>query len=74
MAPDAISQAAFAEHAGKVLKRPVWFHIPASPVRALAGEMAELFFDGQRVVPSRLTEAGYTFRFPTLDAALRDLA
>jgi len=25
------------------------------------------------VVPQRLTEAGYTFRYPTLDAALRDL-
>ena len=45
-----------------------------SPVRALAGEMAQLFFDGQRVVPNRLTEAGYTFHYPTLDAALRDLA
>ena len=74
VAPDAVSQAVFAERVGKVLKRPVWFHIPATPVRALAGEMAQLFFDGQRVVPSRLTEAGYTFRYPTLDAALRDLA
>ena len=64
---------AFAAQAGKVLKRPVWFHIPAAPVRALAGEMAQLFFDGQRVVPQRLTEAGYKFRYPTLDAALRDL-
>ncbi|MDN3218817.1 TIGR01777 family oxidoreductase [Pseudomonas nunensis] len=74
VAPDAISQGVFAERVGKALKRPVWFHIPAAPVRALAGEMAQLFFDGQRVVPSRLTEAGYTFRYPTLDAALRDLA
>ncbi|WP_085630225.1 TIGR01777 family oxidoreductase [Pseudomonas sp. R16(2017)] len=74
VAPEAVSQAAFAENVGKVLKRPVWFHIPAAPVRALAGEMAQLFFDGQRVVPQRLSEAGYTFRYPTLDAALRDLA
>jgi uncharacterized protein (TIGR01777 family) len=73
VAPETVSQAAFAEQAGKVLKRPVWLHIPAAPVRAMAGEMAQLFFDGQRVVPQRLTEAGYTFRFPTLDAALRDL-
>ncbi|WP_339496165.1 TIGR01777 family oxidoreductase [Pseudomonas sp. RA_105y_Pfl2_P56] len=73
VAPETLSQAAFAEQAGKLLKRPVWFHIPAAPVRALAGEMAQLFFDGQRVVPQRLTEAGYTFRYPTLDAALRDL-
>ncbi|WP_426233662.1 TIGR01777 family oxidoreductase [Pseudomonas sp. TWP3-2] len=74
VAPDTVSQAAFAEQAGKVLKRPVWFHIPAAPVRALAGEMAQLFFDGQRVLPQRLSEAGYSFRYPTLDAALRDLA
>ena len=74
VAPDAVSQGVFAERVGKALKRPVWFHIPAAPVRMLAGEMAQLFFDGQRVVPSRLTEAGYTFRYPTLDAALRDLA
>ena len=73
VAPETVSQAAFAEQVGKVLKRPVWLHIPAAPVRALAGEMAQLFFDGQRVVPQRLTEAGYTFRYPTLDAALRDL-
>ncbi|WP_347901186.1 TIGR01777 family oxidoreductase [Pseudomonas purpurea] len=74
VAPDAISQAMFADSVGKALKRPVWLHIPAAPVRALAGEMAQLFFDGQRVVPKRLSEAGYTFRYPTLDAALRDLA
>lgn len=74
VAPDAVSQGVFAERVGKALKRPVWFHIPAAPVRMLAGEMAQLFFDGQRVVPSRLTEAGYTFRYPTLDVALHDLA
>jgi uncharacterized protein (TIGR01777 family) len=74
VAPDAISQAVFASRVGKALKRPVWFHIPAAPVRALAGEMAQLFFDGQRVVPRRLTQAGYTFQYPTLDLALRDLA
>lgn len=73
VAPETVTQAAFAANAGKVLKRPVWFNIPAAPVRALAGEMAQLFFDGQRVVPQRLTEAGYKFRYPTLDAALRDL-
>ena len=73
VAPDAIPQADFATQVGKVLKRPVWFHVPAAPVRALAGEMAQLFFDGQRVVPSRLIQAGYTFRHPTVESALRDL-
>jgi uncharacterized protein (TIGR01777 family) len=74
VAPETVSQTVFAESVGKVLKRPVWFHIPAALVRALAGEMAQLFFDGQHVVSRRLSEADYTFRYPTLDAALRDLA
>ncbi|WP_343596345.1 TIGR01777 family oxidoreductase [Pseudomonas sp.] len=74
VAPEPVSQATFAQAVGRLLKRPVWLHIPAAPVRALAGEMAELFFDGQRVLPSRLEQAGYRFQYPTLDSALRDLA
>lgn len=74
VAPDAISQAVFARTAGQVLRRPVWFHLPAAPLRWLLGEMAELFVDGQRVLPERLTQAGFAFRYPTLASALRDLA
>lgn len=73
VAPDAIAQGEFASKVGATLKRPVWLHVPAAPIRAVAGEMAQLFFDGQRVVPTRLTQAGYTFRFPTVDSALRDV-
>ncbi|GLK88008.1 TIGR01777 family oxidoreductase [Pseudomonas turukhanskensis] len=74
VAPDAISQSEFATTAGKVLNRPVWLHVPSAPIRLLAGEMAELFVDGQNVKPTRLIEAGYVFRFPQLEDALRDLA
>jgi hypothetical protein len=73
VAPEAISQSEFAVTLGRVLHRPVWLHIPAAPIRWLAGEMAQLFVDGQRVVPARLLAAGYPFRFPKLQAALRDL-
>jgi uncharacterized protein (TIGR01777 family) len=74
VAPNAISQSEFAATAGKVLNRPVWLHLPAALFRLLAGEMAELFVDGQHVTPTRLIEAGYVFRFPQLEDALRDLA
>jgi hypothetical protein len=37
------------------------------------GEMADVVLTGPRVVPRRLTEAGFRFRFPTLAAALADL-
>lgn len=74
VAPEAVTQSEFAEQAGRQLRRPVWLHIPERPMRRLAGEMAELFLDGQRVVPRRLAEAGFVFRFATLDTALHDLA
>jgi uncharacterized protein (TIGR01777 family) len=74
VAPQAVSQADFAAAAGRVLGRPVWLRLPAAPIRWLLGEMAELFVDGQRVLPARLQAEGWRFRFPTLEAALRDLA
>lgn len=73
VAPGALSQAKFARTVGKVLRRPVWFHIPATPVRWAAGEMAELLLDGQHVTPLRLLQEGYAFKFPTVEQALRDL-
>jgi NAD dependent epimerase/dehydratase family enzyme len=37
------------------------------------GGMAEVLLDGQHAAPKKLLEAGFQFRFPALDAALRDL-
>jgi len=73
VAPGAVSQAQFAKTVGQVLHRPVWLHVPAAPVRWLAGEMAELLVDGQNVAPTRLLQAGYVFRFADVESALRDL-
>jgi len=69
-APHPICQEEFAFTAGQVLRRPIWFPIPAAPLRWLLGEMAELFFDGQCVLPSRLMAAGYLFRYPDVRSAL----
>ena len=37
------------------------------------GEGAVLMLHGQRVLPQRLTEAGFSFRHPRLEGALKDL-
>lgn len=72
-APEAIAQAQFAATAGQLLHRPVWLPVPAAPLRWAMGEMAQLFVDGQNVVPARLQAEGFAFRYPTLQQALRDL-
>jgi hypothetical protein len=44
------------------------------PKLLLGGELADaLLFTGQRVLPERLTDAGYSFEHPTLSEALGTL-
>ncbi len=73
-APGAATMAGFCQTLGHVLSRPSWLSPPASALRLLLGELAdELILSGQRVAPKRLLQLGYTFRFPELPSALRDL-
>ncbi|KIT16738.1 DUF1731 domain-containing protein [Jannaschia aquimarina] len=36
-------------------------------------DRASILVEGQRVVQKRTIEAGYTFRYPTIDGAMDDL-
>ena len=48
--------------------------LPAPIMRMALGEMAdELLLKGQRVTPNRLLDAGFDFRFSSLDSALIDI-
>ncbi|WP_297571969.1 TIGR01777 family oxidoreductase [uncultured Deefgea sp.] len=69
-APQAPTQAQFAKAVGQALHRPTWLFTPAWLINALAGEMGALFTRGQRVIPQRLIEAGYRFKYPDLKSAL----
>ncbi len=44
--------------------------IPERLLRAALGELAQLFVNGQRVVPARATALGFRFQYPTVTAAL----
>ena len=37
------------------------------------GEVANMVLEGQRVLPEKLLDSGYIFKYPTLDEALRNL-
>ena len=58
---------------GKVLGRPALLPVPASVLRLLLGEQAEILLASQRALPQRLLEAGFSFRYPQLEAALRQV-
>jgi NAD dependent epimerase/dehydratase family enzyme len=49
------------------------FAVPAFALRGVLGERAELFVDGQRVLPERVAAHDFNFRYATIDAALAQL-
>ncbi|WP_242338515.1 MULTISPECIES: TIGR01777 family oxidoreductase [Anaeromyxobacter] len=72
-APEPVRNRDLARAIGKVLGRPSFLAAPEVAVRLAVGEAAEAVLGSQRVVPRKALELGYRFRFPTLEAALREL-
>jgi len=59
---------------GKAMHRPAFFPMPAFALKLALGEMAtELLLPSTRVVPKKLLDAGYEFRFPDPAAAFSDI-
>jgi len=71
-APEPATNRELSKALGSALHRPAVAPVPALALKALYGEMADIVTTGQRAVPKRLTELGYTFRRPELEAALLD--
>jgi uncharacterized protein len=72
-APAPVTNAEFSRALGTALHRPAIVPMPAFALRLLLGEFADAVLTGQRAVPARAEEMGYTFRFRTLGAALQNL-
>lgn len=70
-APQPVSNAEFSRILGRVLGRPSWLPVPAIALRLVFGEGADFLLTGQFVLPRRLLEAGFAFRYPDLESALR---
>ena len=73
-APGAVRQRDFSRTAAAVLRRPAFMSTPGWPMRILLGEQSQLLLEGQRVIPARLQQEGFVFRYPQLQPALEHLA
>lgn len=72
-APQPVVMKEFSGTLGRALHRPAIFPVPAWALKVLAGEMSDLFLNGQQVLPKRVLEAGYPFQFPELGKALEEI-
>ena len=73
VAPNPVVNAEFTRELAKAVHRPAIFPVPGAAIKLLFGEMAEVLLASQRVVPEAAQKAGFTFRFPELAGALRDV-
>lgn len=70
VAPGAVTMKQFCAVLGKTIHRPSWFPVPAWALRLLMGEMADMVLFSQQVIPRKLLQAGYLFRYPDLKKTL----
>lgn len=72
-APHPVTNAEFTACLGRHLHRPTLLRTPAPLLRIALGEMSRLLLTGARMVPRRLEESGFDFRYSTLDDALTEI-
>lgn len=71
-APEAATNADFTRALSRVLRRPALIPAPAVALRTVLGAMAdETLLASAYLVPDKLETAGFTFRYPQLEEALR---
>lgn len=72
-APQPATNAEFTAALAKVLHRPALFAAPAPLLKLAMGERACLLLEGQKVLPGKMSAAGYRFQFINLADALSNL-
>jgi hypothetical protein len=72
-APNPVTNDEFGRTIGMVMKRPHYLPLPGFAMRLAFGEVSSMVLEGQKVLPQKLLEAGYGFKFPILEDALKDL-
>jgi uncharacterized protein (TIGR01777 family) len=72
-APKPVTNRHFTSALGKVLHRPTLMRVPAFVLKLVYGEASEAILDSQRCVPVRLKQAGFSFHFAEIEAALEDV-
>ena len=72
VSPKAVTNEQFTRALGETLSRPTVMAMPAFAARLAFGEMAdEMLLVSQKVMPKKLTAAGFRFQYPELAQALQ---
>jgi uncharacterized protein (TIGR01777 family) len=73
VAPEVPTQRELGKAIGRVMRRPAVFPAPAFLLRLVLWGQADIVLHGRVAIPAKAIAAGYRFRHPTVESALRDV-
>jgi NAD dependent epimerase/dehydratase family enzyme len=71
--PGPVRNADFTATLARALHRPAILPVPAFLLRAVLGEFSRELLGSRRVLPRRVLDAGFQFRFSALESALAEI-
>ena len=72
-APNPVRNKELSQWLGRILGRPAILPAPGFMLRLVLGEFGSILLEGQRVIPRKLIQAGFQFRYPDIAPALRQV-
>ncbi|MDH5298840.1 MAG: TIGR01777 family oxidoreductase [Desulfobulbaceae bacterium] len=72
-APQPVTNREMSRALARALNRPLMPAAPAFLVRLALGEFGSVLLEGQRVVPKKLQDHGFSFRYPAIAGAFRQV-
>lgn len=73
VAPERVSNRDLARRLGATLKRPAWLPVPPFMVKLVYGKASVMVLESPAVLPNRMLAEGFSFRYPTLQEALKEV-
>lgn len=70
-APNPVTNAELTRALARAVRRPALVTVPGPVLRTALGGLADPLLSSHRIVPAKLGNAGFEFRDPTIDQALR---
>lgn len=73
VAPENVTMKTFMQTFGKMVGKPVWLNVPEAILKMRYGEGAQSLLKGAFVIPRKLEDEGYVFKYNNLNTALQSL-
>ena len=72
-APQEINNAGFTQALAKKLNRPAFIPVPPFALQLIYGKAASMLTKSPAVLPHRILEAGFEFKYPTIEKAMEEI-